>query len=114
MNNDSEDPSDFEQLNSLYKSHPEQDKLVLSVIDNGVGISNEDKANLFKLFGCLKSTKKMNAKGVGLGLVISKMITEEFGGEVRLYSTTEIGTVFQSSFLLRKPLEDVKDKPIEF
>jgi len=35
---------------------------------------------LFKLFGCLQSTKKINTKGVGLGLAISKMLAEEFGG----------------------------------
>jgi len=38
----------------------ETDKLVLSVIDNGIGIKNVDKSKLFKLFGCLKSTRSMN------------------------------------------------------
>jgi len=32
------------------------------------------------LFGKLVGTRGMNAQGIGLGLVISKMITEEFGG----------------------------------
>jgi len=53
---------------------------VVSVLDNGVGIRDKDKTKLFKLFGCLKSTHSMNTQGIGLGLVISKMITEEFGG----------------------------------
>jgi signal transduction histidine kinase len=73
---------DRAKLESIYRPEEEADKLVLSVLDNGVGIKVEDQVDLFKLFGCLKQTRKMNTKGVGLGLVISKMISEEFGGMV--------------------------------
>jgi len=73
------------------------------VLDNGVGIKEEDKSNLFKLFGRLKSTKQMNTQGVGLGLVISKMITEELGGESRFYSKHSVGSIFQSSFKVSPP-----------
>jgi len=66
--------------------HGEKDKVVLSIIDNGVGIREEEKDKLFKLFGCLKSTQSMNTNGIGLGLVISKMISEEFGGRVQMHS----------------------------
>jgi len=55
-------------------------KLLLSVIDSGVGIRVVDQMKLFKLFGTIKSTRKLNTKGVGLGLSITKMICEEFGG----------------------------------
>jgi len=44
----------------------------------------------------------MNAKGIGLGLVISKMITEEFGGETCLISQHTKGSIFASSFLLHE------------
>ena len=37
-----------------------EDKLVLSVFDNGIGIKDEDQSKLFKLFGCLKATRQMN------------------------------------------------------
>lgn len=30
-----------------------RDKLVISVVDSGIGISRKDKLKLFKLFGCL-------------------------------------------------------------
>jgi signal transduction histidine kinase len=30
-----------------------RDKIVISVVDSGVGISKSDKVKLFKLFGCL-------------------------------------------------------------
>jgi len=60
----------------------DDDKIVLAVMDSGVGITSADQAKLFKLFGTIKSTKKLNTKGVGLGLSITKMISKAFGGDV--------------------------------
>mmetsp|Transcript_13409 Transcript_13409/g.20975 ORF Transcript_13409/g.20975 Transcript_13409/m.20975 type:complete len:80 (-) Transcript_13409:835-1074(-) len=40
----------------------------------------------------------MNTKGIGLGLVVSKMITEVFQGQVQMYSKYKAGCIFQSSF----------------
>ena len=40
----------------LLREEPD-DKIVLSVLDNGIGIKDLDKTKLFKLFGCLKSTR---------------------------------------------------------
>ena len=49
--------------------------------DNGTGIKDEDKNKLFKLFGSIKDEhNKINLQGIGLGLVISKVIIEKFGG----------------------------------
>lgn len=46
------------------------------VIDSGIGIKECDQGKLFKLFGRLKSKKGLNESGVGLGLTISKRLTE--------------------------------------
>jgi len=73
------------------------EKLVLAVLDSGVGIKAEDQAKLFKLFGTIDSTKKLNTKGVGLGLSITKMISKVFDGDVALLSKKEVGSVFLSS-----------------
>lgn len=47
--------------------------LTIAVRDNGIGIKDEDKRNLFQAFGKINNeeNKKMNATGVGLGLMIS-------------------------------------------
>lgn len=46
--------------------------LKIDVKDTGIGIKNEDKPKLFKMFGSIKDEKKkINTKGIGLGLVIS-------------------------------------------
>ena len=47
--------------NTFLIYEPEQhDKIILSVADNGVGVKTKDKDKLFKLFGCLQTTRQMN------------------------------------------------------
>jgi len=64
------------------------------VIDTGVGIKAEDQGKLFKLFGFLENTKEINANGIGLGLYISKRITNIFGGTISVTSKFGQGTTF--------------------
>ncbi len=49
-------------------------KLLIKITDSGVGIKPEDFEKLFKFFGTLQETKKINKSGMGLGLTISKSI----------------------------------------
>jgi signal transduction histidine kinase len=49
--------------------------LMVEVIDNGIGIEEQNLNKLFKLFGYLEESKEINAKGIGLGLHICKMVT---------------------------------------
>lgn len=52
----------------------------MSIIDSGIGISQEDVKKLFRFFGMLSKSKGINRSGMGLGLTISKMIIRELGG----------------------------------
>jgi signal transduction histidine kinase len=49
----------------------------------------EDLKKLFRFFGTLENSKDINRGGMGLGLTISKMIINEFGGTI--YSSSEYG-----------------------
>jgi signal transduction histidine kinase len=50
--------------------------LEISVKDTGIGISEENKKKLFRLFGFINETNSRNINGIGLGLVISdKLVT---------------------------------------
>lgn len=62
--------------------------------DTGVGIKEEDKGKLFKLFGFMKSGQKINPKGIGLGLNISQKIVKMFDGDIICRSEYGKGTNF--------------------
>ena len=68
--------------------------LRIQVRDTGVGMTESEKGKLFRLFGVLSSTKKQNSRGIGLGLVICKMIVEQFGGTIRVESRKGKGSLF--------------------
>ena len=69
--------------------------LKLSVVDNGIGIKENDQNNLFKLFGALVDEEnRININGIGLGLVISKLIVENFDGKIGLKSKFGQGSTF--------------------
>ena len=66
------------------------------VKDNGVGISQEDQADLFKEFTRLRRRDDRAGRipGIGLGLSIVKRITELHGGAVDLHSEPGKGSIF--------------------
>ena len=58
---------------------------------------------LFKLFGSIKDSKsKFNINGIGIGLVICKMIVEKFKGQIGFKSKYMKGTEFFFTFELNK------------
>ena len=52
----------------------------ISIIDNGLGISEEGLKNLFTDFGKLTENENQNKAGTGLGLSICKKIVQQMGG----------------------------------
>ena len=71
----------------------ESDMIVISVSDNGTGIPEAIRAQLFSPFNTSKES------GLGLGLVISNDIASDYGGRIEVASS-EAGTCF-SVFLKR-------------
>jgi len=78
----------------------------VQVKDTGMGIKREDQKKLFKLFGFIESTEQVNTRGIGLGLVISKRITEQFGGDIGFKTKWKRGSIFGFRFRLANDLPD--------
>ena len=72
----------------------EQDKLVLSVSDNGPGIAPEMRGRLFEPYATTK------AEGTGLGLAIVERIVVEHGGEIAASDAAGGG----AKFVVKLPL----------
>ncbi len=72
---------------------PDGDRISVRVSDTGRGMKPEEKEHLFVKFKKLAS-KEGNKSGTGLGLVISKGLTELMGGSISCQSTFGKGTTF--------------------
>ena len=63
--------------------------------DTGVGIKKKNQDKIFKMFGSIKDEKKkINTNGIGLGLVISKLIVNKLGGIIDFVSRYKQGSTF--------------------
>jgi signal transduction histidine kinase len=67
------------------------DTAVISVRDEGIGISKEDQEHLFSSF--FRGKNALNIQGTGLGLHIVKRYVDLLGGEVNLKSEIGMGTI---------------------
>lgn len=74
---------------SLYKN---VDMVKVEIVDNGIGIADEDKEHIFERF--YKGDKSRSKEGNGLGLVIVKKIVELSNGKIYFESEMGKGTNF--------------------
>jgi len=70
------------------------DVVEFSVKDNGMGISKEDQKRIFEKFYQARTRLSEHVGGVGLGLSIVSFIVDKHGGELRVESRPEQGSVF--------------------
>ncbi len=76
-------------------------QISISVLDNGVGISQVDLAHIFdRLYKCDMGRSE---KGSGLGLSIAKQIVEKMGGSISAESVPNIETRFTVHFPVFAP-----------
>jgi len=83
-----------EGANVEIKMAREEKRVVISVIDNGTGISEEGQEKLFKVDVHFTSFGTNNEEGSGLGLLICKDFVQRNGGELWFSSKEGEGSVF--------------------
>ena len=74
----------------------------LKVIDNGIGISQEDKSRIFEKFARIDNPLTRSVQGNGLGLYITKTLVEQMNGEID-FESTDNGTTFEVILPLYNP-----------
>ena len=83
-----------------------QDWLWFSVIDTGCGIPNDQLERIFEPFTQVDSSLSRNRDGSGLGLAVTKRLSELLGGRVEIRSRIGHGTqanLFVPVFPITKP-----------
>jgi len=105
-------------LANAVKFSPEQSEIILSahvhdegddmmmlrfeVADTGIGISEEQQANLFELFEQADGGHNRRYGGIGIGLPLSKCIVELLDGEIWVKSELGKGSVFSFTCMVKK------------
>ena len=72
-------------------------KVIVSVIDTGIGIHKENFPKLFKKFKRFSNVSKNREKGTGVGLAICKAIIDQHGGKIWAESKFGSGSSFHFS-----------------
>ncbi|BDA74860.1 hypothetical protein CAL7716_090260 [Calothrix sp. PCC 7716] len=89
----------------------ENGKLSFDVSDTGVGIAAEEIDNLFEAF--MQSSNGKIQQGTGLGLCVCRSFVQLMGGEIKVKSVINQGSVF-SFFLPIKVQNEVKANKITY
>ena len=87
-------------------THRESDSILLSVCDNGPGISVDDEEKLFDPFF---STKKPE-DGTGLGLAIVKYFVDRYRGSISVANNDSSGVTFTVRFPVSQQIEENSDE----
>lgn len=81
----------------------EDESLAVSVRDRGIGIAAQDLPALFSAFHQVDSSASRRFPGTGLGLALSKRLTELLGGRIDVVSTPGEGSTFTVKIPRRLP-----------
>ena len=79
----------------VFSAVKEQNEIIFSVTDKGVGISKNDIEKLFRIDQIFSTKGTNNEKGTGLGLILCKEFIEKHGGKIWVESEVGKGSVFK-------------------
>jgi two-component system sensor histidine kinase VicK len=80
----------------------EKEEVIISVLDNGIGIPDNLKDHVFNMFTIAQRPGTAGEKSFGLGLFICKQIIEKSNGKI-WFTSSKSGTVFYISLPLSAP-----------
>jgi len=68
--------------------------VLFEIQDNGIGVEEEKQSHLFEIFSQLDSSTTRIFEGLGMGLAIAKMLTENMDGQIGVNSIVGEGSTF--------------------
>lgn len=89
------------------KSHEQSESITFHVQDTGVGISKPEQATIFNAFSQADNSTSRRFGGSGLGLTISKELSELMNGTLTLESELNQGSCFTFNLTCKKATPQV-------
>lgn len=87
------------EIKNSYSDEFFEKYISISIIDEGIGINEEDIHRITERFFRAENTRKLKIEGTGLGLAIAKHIINQHRGELKIISRIGVG----SEFIVRLP-----------
>ena len=97
-------------IESYYLSDAEA--FQVTVVDEGIPISKEEKKQLFKPYTTLESARKINAAGPGLGLYMCRELCRIMGGEIKLVNKID-KSIGEKAFVINVEAKVLDDQLIQ-
>ncbi len=82
--------------------------VVISVRDNGLGISEKDQEKIFDRFYQVKTSGFLQTRGTGIGLSYTKQLVDILQGKIAVQSSTGKGSIF----IVKLPIGEIDDRQI--
>ena len=86
------------------KYFTKNEKVIIEIIDTGIGIPAEDVDRIFERFYLVNKARSRKVGGTGLGLSIVKHIINNHKGNIKVESKVDVGT----KFLIKLPIKEDK------
>ena len=93
--------------NVWFHLEKQEDRVILKVEDDGIGIPEEDMPHIFERFYRVDKARSRDKGGAGLGLSIVRDTAEQHGGYVEVFSK-EKGTLVAVTFVQKEDEEERK------
>ena len=78
----------------VVKLQEEDASLAVAIIDNGIGISEEDQKKIFDRFYRANDRRIVGITGSGLGLALARDVIRLHGGDITVQSVMDKGSIF--------------------
>lgn len=79
----------------LIEAAVKEDQTIVSITDNGPGIPEEERVDIFKPFHKVDKARDPSVKGNGLGLSIVKKIIDIHNGDIQVFGRPGTGSTFE-------------------
>ena len=90
----------------------ENEKVIIKVSNQGIGIDEKDYEKVFTKFSRIDNPLTRKIQGSGLGLYITKNLTEKMGGEISITSVplTNQNDLSEITFTLKMPVRTLEEQ----